>query len=119
MLENVIGTWKQTSRDNLNVRFRQSVDRQMKAPTQSFGFDSVYLRMPATIVRASRLIGTEWSHVPHGTNRDLQDVVSYSEAARPQHWSLATRQPCTNCYLTNNTQIGGTLIQYRSALDNT
>jgi hypothetical protein len=101
-LENVIGTWKQTSSVNPKSIFNLNNEG---ADHRILG-SMAYVRAGDTM-SASSLFSTDWASVSHGPVT-IRDVVLYTEQASKKPWSLASGgSPCTNCSLHSTTAIGG------------
>ena len=112
ILENVIGTWKQASSGDAVNPF--GVMHFANEGTNHKVLGSIAYIRSGDIVNASRLIGTDWSAVPHGPI-EIKDVVSYTEQLKTPVY--LHNQPCTNCKFTNNTQIGGKHLQHWISLE--
>jgi hypothetical protein len=106
-LENVIGTWKQAVDGDSNTGEASIVHLANEGHTHKV-LGSMFYVKTGDLMDPSRIFRTDFGGTTAHGPIEIRDTIIYSEQAGKIPWTLTTGASCTNCTITNTTEVGGT-----------
>jgi hypothetical protein len=107
VLENVIGTWKQTVAGDSTGAEKGLLHLANEGQNHKLLGSLFYVRSGDSFSPGTMAI-TSWAAIPHGPF-ELRDVIMNTEQSKRPYGLAGGGTPCTNCTVTNSTEIGGTV----------